>query len=348
MRTMNEAEIKKDISSKNLKPCYVITGNDSYLKKFYTGKLCSSAFSGDETFNMQRFTDDSTIREVYDAVWQFPLMADKKCVLLTDFDYTKCSKEDFSSLLELFSEPCDSTVFVLYFNRIEPDKKTDRTKKLFAAAEKLGGLVVLDHRSRNDICRLLVNGATKRGAILSSVTAGYIIECCGEDIGTLNSELEKLCAYAKGREIKRQDVDKVCVRTVENSVYNLARAITSLRLSDSLSILDELFFLRVEPAIILHTLSSAYVDMARVLFARNGGFKNADVISDFGYKGREFVVTKAADSLRRFDEDKLRSSISTIIEADASLKSPGADAKTILQVLVCELYHIIASGRALR
>ena len=348
MKPMGELEIKKDISSKNLKPCYLIAGNDAYLKRFYVGKLCSSAFSGDETFNMQKFTDDSSISEVYDAVWQFPLMADRKCVLLTDFDYTKCAKDEFERLLELFSDPCDTTVFVLYFNRIEPDKKVDRTKKLFAAADKLGGMVQLDHRSRNDLCRMLMSGAEKRGAILNSITAGYIIECCGEDIGTLNSELEKLCAYARNREIKRADVDKVCVRTVENSVYNLARAITSLRLSDSLCILDELFFLRVEPAIILHTLGSAYVDMARVLFARNAGLKTNDVVADFGYKGREFVVTKAADSLRRFDEDKLRSSLSAIINADSSLKSQGADAKTVLQVLVCELYNIIAPGRALR
>ena len=86
MKIFGINEIKSDISSKMPKCAYVIFGNDGYLKKIYSDKLIDISYSGDVTFNLQRFSDEAAFGEVYDAIWQYPLMADTKCVVLTDFD----------------------------------------------------------------------------------------------------------------------------------------------------------------------------------------------------------------------------------------------------------------------
>lgn len=346
MKINGIAELKADITSKKLKNTYIIFGNDGYLKQIYTDKLINLAYSGDATFNLQKFTNDSVLSEVYDAVWQYPLMSDSKCVVLTDFDFLKCGKNDFDLICSLLKEPCDTTVFILNFTAMEIDKKADRVKKLFAAAEEFGSVICLDHMTRTELSRTLSSWAKKRDCIMSSIVAGYMIECCGDDSGILKSELEKLCAYVKNGEIRREHIDAVCVKTVECSVYNLSRAITSAKVSQGIKIIDELFFLKTEPMIILHTLSSAFVDMYRVIAARNAGLKNNSVVADFGYKNREFVVTRASDALRLYDENKLRLSLSALISADSALKSIGAVPRDILEALVVELCFIVANGRA--
>lgn len=340
------AELKADISADKPKSVYVIFGNDGYLKQIYTEKLINTSFSGDAAFNLQKFTDDSALSQVYDAVWQYPLMSDLKCVVLTDFDYQKCTKDDFDLLCSMIKEPCDTTVFILNFNRIDVDRRNDRTKKLFAAMGKEGRIVCLDHMTRGELTRTLCGWAKRRGCVLSSITAGYMIETCGEDSGVLKTELEKLCAYAVNREITREDIDKVCIKTVECSVYNLSKAITAARVSQCMKIIDELFFLKIEPMFILSTLYGVYVDMFRVLSARNAGLKYNSVIDDFGYKNREFVVSRASDSLRMFDENKLRLSFSALMAADSALKTNGALPRDVLEGLVVELCCIASSGRA--
>lgn len=346
MELSKEQELKKDISSDSIKPIYFIFGNDDYLKKFYVSKLSEAAFQGDATFNFQQFDDECDITELCDSVWQFPLMADRKCVVLTDYDYEKCSKDDFDKILNLVEEPCDTTVLIIYMNSIEPSLKNERSNKLKNAAAKSGRAVCLDHRTRSELISMLCSGAKKRGCQLNSLTAGYMIDCCSNDINVLKSELEKLTGYCKDREITKADVDKVCIRTVEASVFNLSKEIISARSAAALKILDELLYLRVDPFAILSTLSGTYIDMMRVLAARNAGQNNMNVIKDFSYpKNKEFLVEKAVTNLRRFDEDKINLSLNALCEADMALKISPNEQRIVLEKLICELIFIVLRGK---
>ena len=86
MPVLFEEVIKKDLSTGNFAPVYILFGNDSYLKKFYFDKLCDSAYGGDPFFNLLKFESNSNLQDVYDAVMQYPMMADSKCVAVTDFE----------------------------------------------------------------------------------------------------------------------------------------------------------------------------------------------------------------------------------------------------------------------
>ena len=129
-------------------------------------------------------------------------------------------------------------------------------------------------------------------------------------------------------------------------MYNLSRFILNGDTSAALSCLDELFFMRIEPMIILHTVSSVYVDMFRIYSAKEQGLGIKDVAAEFGYKGREFVLEKAAQSLRKFDFKRLNLSSKALVLADKSLKSFGADSRIILEQLIIRLIYIITKGEA--
>lgn len=348
MAIITEQALKQKLKNNNSN-VYILLGNDSYLKQMYAKKIGSMCADEDDIFNYQKFAGDCDLQEVYDAVLQFPMMCDKKFVILTDYDFEGCSKSDFEKLCTIITETPDTCVFVLAFDALQiAVKKNNKLTKLVAAAEKNSGVAVcLDHRTLPELIKMLTNGAQKRGCRLDNAVAKYLVEAVGEDINTLKNELEKLCAYAKGQEITKATVDLVCAKTVEASVYALSKYIIECNMPQAVKILDELFFLKVEPIIILSTISGFYVDMYRAFLGKDRGMQASEIAEEFGYKGREFVVRNAITDMKRFDFGKFNLSFDALRKADKALKSFQSNPRTILEQLVVKLSYIAVKGEGL-
>ena len=349
MAVVYEDALKKDISSKNLAGVYILIGDDSYLKNMYTSRLSSMVAERDDVFNYHKFTGNCDLQAVYDAAVQFPMMADKKCVILSDYDFDKADKTDFERLCSLLSEEYDTTLLILTFDGIEFDhKKGAKEKKLMAAAQKAGGkTVLLNHRRSSELSKMLCDGASKRGCKMESSAAYHLIEIAGDDINTLINELDKLCSFVQNGQITKDIIDTVAVKSVEASVYTLTGNILACKIPEALKTVDELFFMRIEPMIILHTISSAYMEMYRVLVGKKNGLSLKEISESFGYKGKEFVLENAAANLKKMDFKKLSLSIDALIEADSALKSFSSDSRIIIEQLVIKLVYIVAKGEAI-
>ncbi len=349
MAAVLEKDLKNNIDSGRFLPVYLLYGNDDGLKRLYSGMIASKAVPDDNGFNIQRFDAESELQSVYDAALQFPLMSDRKCVTLCDFDFEKCGEQNFTRLQELITDLPDTTTLVLWFDTVEIDeKKSSRFKKLVAAVEKAGGMAVrLDHRTATDLARMLCAAAAKRGCRLESSTAKYLIENCSADYNILKNELDKLTSYASGQLITSEMVDKVCVKSVEASIYNISRELTSRNIGKSINMLDELLFLKVKPHVILSVLAGAFVEMYIGKTAVAAGIKPAAAAADFGYKNREFVITRAVDNARRLDERSLGLCLKELMLADSCLKSSSADGRTVLEELMVKIVYIMSEGKSI-
>ena len=343
-----EDALKKNIASGQFLPVYVLFGDDGYLKKNYADKISRKIADPDDIFAYSKFTADCDLQDVYDAVMQLPITTDKKCVVLHDYDFEHASKTDLDRLTALLSDMPDTAVLILRFDSVEFDvKKSSKFKKIVASAEKSGGMAFqLDHRKMPELIKMLSDGASKRGCRMDQSVARYLIETAGDDINLLRNELHKLCFFMGSGTITKEIVDKVCIKTVEASVYNLSKHILACDVPAALSTLDELFYMRIEPMIILYTISGVYVDMFRMYSAKAAGKTAKDVAGVFGYKGREFLLEKAANNQRKFDFKRLKLSLEALTSADKALKSFGADSRIILEQLIIRLIYIIVKGES--
>ena len=343
-----ESALKTEIKNNN-RSVYILFGNDGYLKKMYTSKIGDMCADEDDIFNFQKFSGECDLQEVYDAVLQFPVMRDKKFVILSDYDYEKCSKSDFERLCTIISDTPYSCIFVLLFDTIEVTvKKNTKLAKLISLAEKNNGVAAeLNHRTVPDLVKMLTNGAAKRSCRFDSAAARYLVETSGEDINTLKNELEKLCFFVNKGEITKQTVDLVCVKTVEASVYTLSKQIIECNMTDAVKTLDELFYLKVEPIIILSTISNFYVDMYRTFVGKERAMTVPEIAKEFQYKNREFVIRNAVNDVKKFDFNKFALSFDALRQADKRLKSFSQDAKTVLEQLAVKLGYIALKGESL-
>ncbi len=346
MAIIYEDALKAQLKAKKILPVYIITGDDGYLKQLYVNKIINTVTDKDDVFNFQRFGAECNLQDVYDSLSQLPMMADRKCALLCDYDIEHCSKENLDRLLKLAEETSDTSVLIIWFDSIETDvKKSSKFKKLMQSAEKGGGAaVLLNHRRTPELVKMLTDGAAKRSCKMETAAAKYLVETAGDDIAILRNELEKLCAYMPNGIITKETVEAVSIKTPEASVYNLSKFIFAKNSGQALALLDELFFMRFEPMMILYTVSSVYVDMYRVYTLKKSGMTNAEISAEFGYKGREFLLDRAAQNLAKMDFGRLSLSFSALIKADKALKSNGADPRLVLEQLIIRLIYIVAKG----
>lgn len=349
MAIVYEDALKRDIQSKNFANIYLLYGDDSYLKNYYKETISQKAYDGDPFFNLQKFEADTDLQDVFDAVNQFPMMADRKCVVLSDYDFEHCGKADFEKLCALISSSNDNCVLILYFDNKSFDaKKGTKEKKLIDAVNKASGCCAeINHRNTASLVKMLSDGAAKRNCKFGEIAAKYLIEVSGSDLSILKNELEKLCAFVNSGEITKETVDLVSVKSVDASVYDYVKQIFLGNVSKALKMLDDMFFMRIEPITILYNIASSYIDMYRVSAADKSSISKADIIKDFSYpKNRVFLLDRASQNLRKFDSKKLHLSLEALTETDKTLKSFGTDPQTALEQLTVKLVYIISKGES--
>lgn len=344
-----EDELRRDISSGRFAPVYLIFGDDAYLKNYYKEALAKKAADGDPFFNLQKFEGDENLQEVFDAVNQFPMMAERKSVILSDFDFERSSKENYDKFLDLISDVNDTCVLIICFDNIEFDtKKGAKEKKMISLVEKVGGKCVeINHRTTTALAKMLSDGAKKRGCTFNNSEIRFLIEVSGNDLSTLKNELDKLCAYVGSGTITKEIVEKIAVKSIDASVYEYVKRILASDVSNALQMLDDMFFMRIEPIAILSVTASSYVDIYRAYTAKLAGISNEDIALDFKYpKNKLFLIERATQNLRKFSGTTLSLSLEAIAEADKAIKSFSSDSRAILEQLTVKLIYILAKGES--
>lgn len=346
---VNEKALKSHLSSGALTPVYLIYGNDNFLKKQMVDRIIK-ATEADDGFNLLRYEYGCDLEEVYSELSSFPIMADKKCIILSDFEIDLSTKEDFEKLIELASERYETAVFVINFIAIEPDfKKSERGKNLISAVESAGGVVAeINRRTREEMISQLVSSAKKNEVTLTPAVSAYLVDSCSTDVNILLNELSKLCAYVgKGNEITKETIDLVSVKTVEASVFDISQKIIAGDTVGSLKLIDELFFSRVSPEIIFFQIASSFTDMYRMLKAKHSGISSEKAGVDFKMGNKAFLLKRAETNLKKIDEKTLKICFDILINTDRELKGYTSDTKIILEQLVLKLIYAIKVGENL-
>ena len=349
MDILNEKTLKEQISAGKILPVYLLFGDDGYLINHYENILIDKTCGKNNDFDLLKFEKDIDLQAVFDALNQFPMFGDRKCVVLSDYDFESSSADEFDKLISLLSDSYEFSTLILKLEDVSFDlKHSSRAKKISTAVKEGGGCIFeLRHRDISELAKMLVNGAKKRGFTLDIGNAKFMIETCGADINTLVSELDKLCRYADGDTITESDIETVCIKSVDASVYEYVKHIINCNSSLAFSTLDDLIYMRLEPIVIMYTAASAFIDIARVGAANISSKTFEDITADFPYKNKEFLITRAKANLKKLDDKKLTACLNEILNADKLLKSLYGEEKTILEQMTVRLIYIIANGEQL-
>ena len=338
MAKITEQTVKNQLKSGNLSPFYLIYGDEDYLVRLYADRIISVADGPFADFNISKFPETSDLTEAVNALCQMPAMGQTRVVAVYNPDVAKLSVKSIELLEKYLSDPSPASVLVIYFIG-KGIGNGSASKKLISLAEKKGDLLKLDRLSRSELVKVLCKGAGKRGTLISAGTASMLIDYCGSDLNTLNRELEKLCAYAGGRQISDDDIRLLCPKSITEDAFDMVRAISSGNLSGALAILENLFKARQEPQAIFGALVYSYINLFRICSAECQNLSLEAAANRFNMKSA-YPLKKSQREARQLGKKKVILCLSVLDECDADLKSSSADARLLLERTLVKLHAI--------
>lgn len=349
MPEITELELKKQIEKSNFSNLYFLYGEEKYLVSYYLHRLARKAAGRQfADFNFQRFDGGETGADrIAEAAQALPLFAERKCVVVSDADAGSMKAAEAEKWRELVSSLPETTVLIVALPSLEADGRKNKSwKKFIELMTKNGAAVRFDRRTGPQLQKMLCAGAEKRGCVLSRQNAERIISFCGQDLRTLLSELEKLCAFVKTGEITGQVIDRLTTKNLEARVFDLSKAVLSGAGDRSFTLLDRLLGQGEEPVAILSVLSSAYLDLYRVRASVQSGLSAMEPAKHFDYARKEFRLRNAERDEAKYPGGMYRESLKELLRADLALKSSHGDRRIVLERLVARLLLLSERGSA--
>lgn len=338
MAKITEATLKNQLKSGNLSPFYLIYGDEDYLIRLYADRIISVADGPFADFNISKFPEATDLTEAVNALCQMPAMGEKRVAAVYNPDTAKLSQKSLDLLEKYLSDPSPTSVLVIYFIG-KGIGNSSASKKLTSLATKSGSLLKLDRLSRGDLIKILCKGAANRGSSMSSGVASLLLDYCGDDLNTLNRELEKLRAYAGNRQITDGDIKLLCPKSITEDAFDMVRFINSGDLNGALTVLGRLFAARQDPQAIFGALVYSYINLFRIISAKKSRISLDETAKRFNMKSA-YPLTKSRRDAESLGEDKIKQSLLTLDLCDKSLKSSAADSRLLLEETLVKLYGI--------
>ena len=347
-----------EATSSNLRPGYVLMGDDAYLLQRARRGLLDALVPPDLRDFCLHDLDlaDTTIFEALDLAQTPSLMAPFQLLFIRNLKnlYGRGQKkEEFAAIDDYFRRPNPQALVILIADhiRLPQDLRTmdmtdkERAERIRETLGDLCGIVELQRVSEDDALRWAIREAESQQIRLTEDAARELVDALSADMLTLSSELAKLILYAQSQNshtIELADVETMVSSAKQRSLYELTDAISLKDAPRALALLHGLLNSSEsgEDAAIGHIFTLAKT-FRQMLVLNEKQVKDQRAIWQVlwpGFRPAPFAADALIAQARRYrDRSELTRGIELIARADAELRSSPADKRLVLERLVLRL-----------
>ena len=318
-------EMKAHIASGELSGCYLLFGEELYLKELYLGRLKN--LLADDSINVITYTGEFDPEEIREEIDGISLFGEKKLIVIRDSGLFK--KASDVSFLE--GAACGGTAVVF------SETEVDRRSAAFKAFLKTGVVFECARQDEAAVKKLLTSDAARAGRILTPDAADLLVSGVGNDIVSLKNELEKLIlTVPEGGRIEEKHVREVCELSLNARIFDLTDAVsrgdtgTALKLLHALT--DGARKDKSSALGILTMLGRNWENLLGVKMMLSEGMRESEIGAATGQK--PYPVRKQCEQCRRFTEAELRKKLKDIMELDQAIKVGDIDESLALELAV--------------
>lgn len=342
MPEISVLDLSKKIRSGEISGVYYIYGKDVSAVEAGTKSIFKKLIGKNYANDINRVDGGNIdISMLCDMLEQNSMFSQYNAVLINDLNAEELSADQLKALIKTVEDIPENTVAVFNITGISitnaKNKITTKNKKLMDAVAKNGVVCNCQLKTAAALGKALCDRAKKLGCIISKKNAERIAVECLLNTLTAYSEIDKLCDYCQEGEITSEMIDMLVSGQIETDAFKLAAAVTSMNARLAFTILNNLIDTHTEPIAIISAVSRSFVDLYRARAAMTVGKYQADIIADFSYKGREFVVNNAYRDCRRISVEGMRRCIEILRSAERKLKSSSLDGGIMLEKTVAEM-----------
>ncbi len=361
MAVVNEKELTAALKKGELSRIYYIFGGDIAGVEAVTRKIIKAAVGENEEFALTKLNGKKLdMSQLEELVGQFNMMSEYNCILINDYNCEKpyedmrgkSADEVTKNLLAVLKSIPDQTVVIFNVTGFEIEvqwdykakrnviKSKNKNKKLADFAAKNGTLCEMAIKTSQELARIITNKTAARGGAITLDNAREIAERCLCDELIIENEIDKLCAYAQGREITREMIQDLVQKRSDMNAYELAKAVASLNADAAFRAIDEMNITKDNRMIVFHVIFSTFADMYRAACARKNGIGYEQAANDFGYYGRSFIMKNAYSYSSRMSVEMLRKCVLILRDTAVKMNSTACEPRYEIEQAVTRMLKV--------
>ena len=314
-----KANLKEEI-----KPAYIIGGEDSYLCYKALELVESACNITMPDFNKVIFNKEGfSAQDIVASCEVLPIMDERRLIVVKDYLGVKNDKEK-EIIVNYLKNPVPTTCLVFFASATNNFYLSFVDKVEYIDCGKL---------TYNLLSRLVGANCSKEGVQMEVNACKKLIEYCNYNLTRIDQELNKLMAYKSNEKVIREkDVDEMVTKDEEYVIFELADALADKDGDKAYAIVDNLYYRKNNPTMILAFISNHF---RRLFYSAVTDAASSSVATQLGVK--EFAVIKARAQAKKFTKLKLKNIYDMCLECEYNIKSGKMQGETAISYLISNI-----------
>ncbi len=335
-----ESEIKKNSIANG----YVFCGLDEELIKSSIDPIIKKVL--DKDFLDLNFIKidglTSTFDEIENACETLPFFGDKKVVLVyrANFLKDKPDKEGaktYTEILKYIKDLPQHTILIMYY--LFNDKRdTPKKNKKLSTLDKYVKVVHCDKLKKDKYYKKIEDIFKENGRTIGKVQLKYFADKVQNNFDIIKREIDKLDCYALGRELTKEDIDKLIPNKSEDDIFDLVEYISLRKVEKAIDLLDELLFKADQHMLIISSIENHFKRLYEIKIYLLKGKKLEFFISK--YRLPQFVCEKLMNQASKFSLKQLNQLIKVCVNTEIKLKSSTTDKQMEMELMLFKTFMI--------
>ncbi|KAA3610630.1 MAG: DNA polymerase III subunit delta [Calditrichaeota bacterium] len=322
-------QIEKMKSATDLPAVIFLAGAENYLIDKYTEKIISIGVPTDlREFNLDLlYGTDVNARRVIDIASSYPMMAEKRLVIIRDFN--KMTPTDQKLIVEYAEKPNKSTTLVLIA------RTADLRSKALKDLQKLAAFVSCKTLYENQVVQWIEKEIKSLGYHINPDASAFLALQVGTNLQELKNEIDKITLFlGDEKNITQEVVAEVAGVRKEHTIFALQNALGRRDLKQSLLIYHNIKFSQSNLGIIAQ-LSRFFTN---ILIA-TGFDTSRQSTAELAKKTRmsSYFVNDLHKFKRQYSAEELLSALENIRHIDYILKLFPVNPESIMEMLFVQI-----------
>lgn len=328
---MSMKDLKKQLADKNIRKLYCFTGPEQYLVRHYVNEIVKTLLPEENvrSLNYSVFEENVTFEQIEDAVSIFPAFSERRVVVVKEPNLSKTGEKQ--QRYEKFFKSLPDYI-CLIFIQSDPDKRTS----LYKALNKYALVVECDWQKADALTKWVIKVFASYGKQISESDAAFFVNLLDPDMTFMLLEIEKIICYmGEKTQVTRNIINDMVSKSVKARIFDMIDAMSQRKISEALSIMDELIELKEPVPLIMAMVGKQFFTLLKAKKMEEERVPQNEMARLLGIM--PYYIGKVRKQASNFSRDVLKRLAYKCTEIDLAVKTGQVDGRLAIELLLMEM-----------